>query len=142
MVPLENFRSALGSRQVYCFIFSECKSYTTLNSSDRKETHKSSYPHLCDKNLKPGWFRFQGDAGTKMPTWCIPAHRCGTDIPGWLNGIHPGEDQGIVTRQVRFRWRSNCQYWSVDIQVKNCGGYYVDYLRRTGICNAAYCGTD
>ena len=76
-----------------------------------------------------------------MPTSCIPKKRCGTDIPGWLNGTHPGEDEGIVARQVHFHWSSNCHYWSVDIQVKNCSGYYVYYLRETG-CNARYCGTD
>ena len=120
--------------------FSECQSYKTLSSASRKVTHGSS-PRLCDITLKPGWFRFQGYAGTKMPTWCVPTHRCGTDIPGWLNGTHPGEDEGIVARQVHFHWSSNCHFWSVDIQVKNCSGYYVYYLRETR-CNARYCGTD
>ena len=120
--------------------FSECQSYKKLSSASRKVTHGSS-PRLCDITLTPGWFRFQGDAGTKMPTWCVPTHRCGTDIPGWLNGTHPGEDEGIVARQVHFHWGSNCHYWSVDIQVKNCSGYYVYYLRETK-CNYRYCGTD
>ena len=122
--------------------FSECKNYTTLSSANRKETYRSETAYYeCDNTLKPGWFRFQGDAGTKMPTWCVPTRRCGAAIPGWLNGTHPGEDEGIVARQVHFHWGSNCHYWSVDIQVKNCSGYYVYYLRETK-CNYRYCGTD
>ncbi|KAK2548976.1 Uromodulin [Acropora cervicornis] len=129
-----------GDGRSYC-IPDECKSYTTLSSANRKETYISLSNYICDNTLKPGWFRFQGDAGTKMPTWCVSTLRCGAAIPGWLNGTHPGENEGIVARQVHFHWGSNCHYWSVDIQVKNCSGYYVYYLRETG-CNARYCGTD
>ena len=136
---VESFWFALGSRLLLIY-FSECKSYTTLSSANRKETY-ISLSYICDNTLKPGWFRFQGDAGTKMPTWCVPTRRCGAAIPGWLNGTHPAENEDIVARQVHFHWGSNCHYWSVDIQVKNCSGYYVYYLRETG-CNARSCGTD
>ena len=120
--------------------FSECKNYQILSSADRKETNEFRNS-LCDDDLRPGWFRFQGDAGTKMPTTCIPMRRCWTQSTGWLNGTHPEEYEGSVTRQVHFHWRSNCHYWSEDIQVKNCSGYYVYYLRGTK-CNARYCSTD
>ena len=43
---------------------------------------------LCDKPFSEGWYRFVGDAGTKMPTKRVPAFRCGTDFPGWLDGAH------------------------------------------------------
>ena len=125
----------------FSFFFKECKNYQILSSADRKVTHGSS-PRLCDNNLRTGWFRFLGAAGVKMPNWCVPRGRCGTHIPGWLNGAHPEEYEGIVTRQVHFRWHSNCSYWSVNIQVKNCNGYYVYYLRKTLICYARYCGTN
>ena len=118
---------------------SECKNYQILSSADRKVTH-GSLPGLCDNNIGPGWFRFQGDAGIKMPTSCIPFKRCGTDIPGWLNGAHPEEHEGNVTRQVCFRYSTCCQF-SHKIQVRRCTGYYVYYLRGT-LCNARYCGTD
>ncbi|XP_044181688.1 fibulin-1-like [Acropora millepora] len=129
-----------GDGRSYC-ISDECKNYTTLSSANRKDTYSSQLPFKCDDTLKPGWFRFQGDAGTKMPTWCVPTFRCGTAIPGWLFGSHPGEDEGIVRRQVHFHGGSNCHYWYFDIQVKNCSGYYVYYLRKT-LCNYRYCGTD
>ena len=119
--------------------FKECKNYQILSSADRKVTHGSS-PRLCDNNLGPGWFRFLGAAGMKMPTWCIPAGRCGTHIPGWLNGTHPEEYEGNVTRQACFHCETSCCRYFHDIQVRNCSGYYVYYLRKT-ICHARYCGT-
>ena len=46
-----------------------CYNYSILNDSNRK----SSYPtnvgdELCDNLLPEGWYRFEGAAGTKMPT--------------------------------------------------------------------------
>ena len=50
----------------------------------------------CDKNLGPGWFRFQGKAGTKLPTKCLSMSRCGTYETGWLRGTHPSVASDIV----------------------------------------------
>ena len=138
---VENFRSLVCIEFLINLLdlFSECKNYQILSSADRKMTH-GGFPRLCDNNIGPGWFRLQGDAGVKMPTSCIPLHRCGTDIPGWLNGNHPEEHEGNVTRQVCFHYNSCCEFYH-NIQVRNCGGYYVYYLRGT-ICYARYCGTD
>ena len=124
--------------------FLECQNYQVLNSVDRKVTNIDS-PFLCDKSLGPAWFRFQGDAGTKIPTSCISSHRCGAHAAGWLNGTHPEENDGKVTRQVCFSWASNCCRWSVNIQVQNCSGYYLYYIHGTNPvqqCSLRYCGTD
>ena len=83
------------------FFFLECQSYEVLSNADREVTSYAS-PALCDNTLGPAWFRFQGDAKSKMPTSCVPTHRCGTHAPGWLNGAHPEEHEGKVTRQVCF----------------------------------------
>ena len=125
------------------FCFSECQNYQVLSNADRKVTNGAT-PALCDNSLGPAWFRFQGDAGTKMPTSCIPPHRCGTHAPGWLNGAHPDEYEGKVTRQVCFSHSSCCQ-WSVNIQVQNCSGYYLYYISGTysgHSCALRFCGTD
>ena len=39
-------------------------------------------------------YRFVGAAGTRMPTTRVPAFRCGTDWPGWLDGAHPTVEEG------------------------------------------------
>ena len=119
----------------------ECITYTSLTSGDRKTTYTTSSPQ-CDRNLK-GWYRFQGAAGTRMPTSCPPKNRCSTQATGWLNGGHPTVADGRVTRQVCFHWNSNCCIWSDNIQVRNCGHFYVYYLSPPSAgCFLRYCSTD
>ena len=124
--------------------FAECTNYQALTSADRKVTHGSS-PLLCDSLLGPAWFRFEGNEGTKMPTSCVPAYSCGTHSTGWLNGAHPTVADGKVTRQVCFSWSSNCCTWSINIQVRNCGDYFIYYISGTPPkhrCALRYYGTD
>ncbi|XP_074607258.1 uromodulin-like [Acropora palmata] len=128
-----------GDGQNYC-ILDECRNYKILSSADRKVTYRP-YHRLCDGTLGPGWFRFQGDAGTKMPTWCTPTYRCGSLGTGWLNGAHPQEHEGNVTRQACFHYPPSCCQFFHNIQVRNCSGYYVYYLTATK-CTTRYCGTD
>lgn len=79
-----------------------------------------------------------------MPTSCVPGYRCGTQATGWLNGTHPTVADGKVTRQVCFRWDSCCQ-WAINIQVRNCGDFFVYYIDGTPQehpCHLGYCTTD
>ena len=120
--------------------FSECQSYQSLASADRKVNYYGM--HKCDGSLGPGWFRFQGAAGTRMPTSCPPIYRCDASAPGWLNGGHPTVADGKVTRQVCFHWTSSCCQWSTNIEVRNCGSFYVYYFNGTPTCSLRYCSTD
>lgn len=121
----------------------ECKSYQILADASRHVNHGAS-PLLCDNHLTPNWYRFQGAAGVKMPTSCTQTFKCGTHATGWLSGGHPSVEDGKVTRKVCFSW-SNCCTWSIDIQVINCGDfylYYIDGTPREHQCHLRYCGTD
>ena len=112
-----------------------------MNTSDRKDTYKGSV-RLCDKDLK-GWYRFEGDAGTRMPTTCVDMHKCGTAFPGWLDGTHPTVAVGEVDRYVCFSaFPHDCCYDRKLIKVKNCSSYYVYKLGATHGCDLRYCGTD
>ena len=62
--------------------------YKWLRESNRNQKY-SQHEHNCDNSLSSGWYRFGGEAGIKMPTSCVPTHRCGTDVAGWMNGAHP-----------------------------------------------------
>ena len=75
-----------------------------------------------------------------MPSSCPPKRRCGTHAPGWLNGSHPSVADGAVQRQVCYHWSSGCCQWQNDIQVRNCGGFYVYKLKPTRFCSLRYCG--
>ena len=56
----------------------------------------------CDSQIAPGWKRFEGAAGTIMPTSCPATHRCGTHSPGWINGTNPQVEDGEVLRKPVF----------------------------------------
>ena len=94
------------------------------------------------------WYRFEGAAGTHMPTRA-PGHiRCGTDHPGWLRTGHPERGEPPLYSQVCFQWSTTHCYWTTYIETCVCsydGGNtntYLYHLPRPASCNAAYCGTD
>lgn len=95
---------------------------------------------VCDNGMAVAWYRFQNDACTQMATTCPSTHHCNTHATGWLNGAHPSEAEGIVTRTVCFNWSSGCCTWSKSIRVVNCGSFYLYELGPSPICNGRYCG--
>ena len=128
------------------FRSSACQNYQNLTGAYRNVNSSNNLNFGCDSGIGPGWFRFQGAAGTRMPTSCPPKYCCNTNVPGWfLHGGHPSVASGEATRKVCFHWEKNCCYFSINIKVKNCGSFYVYYFDSTpnnGQCDFRYCGTD
>ena len=77
-----------------------------------------------------------------MYTGC-PSDRyyCGTYGPGYLQGGHPGPNEGKVSRTVCFASSSGCSCsWTNSINVINCAGlYYVYELNGVPGCDMRYC---
>ena len=120
-----------------------CHNYTILSGGDRAQgsTFKGNIDVVCHrKELIPGWYRFQGAAGDRMPDRCVDEGHCGTPAPGWMSGNHPTVADGVVTREVCYSLYGDCCRGSNKISVKNCGGYFVYKLGRTPHCFARYCG--
>ena len=117
----------------------ECQNYKILDTADRAQTFQQ-YNHQCDSQFQVGWYRFSGKAGNQMPDKCVPKDRCGTRAPGWLNGTHPSQAEGTVSRTVCYHWYNNCCQWSNDIKVRNCSGFIVYELKKTPECRLRYCG--
>ena len=121
----------------------ECSSYTKLSDANRASgTHRGNLLK-CDRNdlaSSPAWYRFTDAAGTRMPTSPVAIHHCGTHAPGWMSGQHPTKDDGVVQRKVCFHWSNNVCRWSVNIDVRNCGAFYVYKLPKTPYCWLRYCG--
>ena len=118
---------------------SQCKQYKFLNDSDRH----SDFGHgerKCDKNLTEDWYRFSAGAGTSIPTHCPPVLRCGTDLPGWMDGAHPTVDEGVVSRKVCFHGFGNCCFHNIMIDVRNCSSFFVYRLKPIPVCASRYCG--
>ena len=133
----------------FCPSVDPCHRYKTLNSSDRNiKTTSISPKKLCDSiDVLPsdGWYRFQGAAGTRLPTDCPPSGRCHTDSPGWLNvKSKPLPPEGVTEKSsiVCFKFNSNCCAKEQFIHIKNCSSYFVYKLFSRPTCNLRYCGTD
>ena len=92
---------------------------------------------MCEK-----WYRFVGDAGTKMPTQCVPDFRCGAASSGWLKRGHPTLADGEVSSKVCFSRGGDCCSKSNNIKVKDCGSYFIYKLQKVPTCPLRYCGTD
>ncbi len=119
----------------------ECTTYTVLDQADRNVSFNDGNGgvEVCDSSVN-GWYRFDGAAGTLMPTTAPPIYSCGTDAPGWLDGTYPTIAEGIVDRTVCFNWGGNACSWSRVVQVRNCGTFYVFYLPPAPACSLRYCG--
>ncbi|XP_076454152.1 von Willebrand factor D and EGF domain-containing protein-like [Babylonia areolata] len=132
-----------------------CDTYKELNDDRRSTAYKLAEGEqgLCDMGLSPDWYRFTSGAGGTMPEFCIRRQQCGTVMPVWMNGSHPTEDQGIVSRQVCSNAHGSssssssqngptCCEHSTTIGVKNCGHFFVYYLYPTILCSSSYCAGD
>ena len=60
-----------------------------------------------------------------MSTSCVSSNRCGTLVAGWMEGTHPGVEEGVVKRSACFTMKQLCCMVSVRMFVKNCSGFYV-----------------
>jgi len=131
--------------RTYFFFFllaDACKNYQNVTDAERKYDYVTEeYNSKCDDTLN-GWYRFQGAAGTKMVTTCPPRDRCGANFPAWLSAHHPTVAEGAVDKKVCINKFEGCCEGSAFIQVKNCGSYYIYYLKELPHCNFRFCGTD
>ncbi|XP_025080334.1 oncoprotein-induced transcript 3 protein-like [Pomacea canaliculata] len=137
---------ALGAAQDPC----QAGNYQELNDAYRSVKYMFSYPKIpeCDVSLTRAWYRFTGPAGDMMPETCIPRTHCGTQAPVWINGTHPDVTEGIVQRTSCANYGSDrplygpCCDIEIDIEIKNCGSFYVYHLSPTDSCPISYCGGD
>eukprot|EP00088_Acartia_fossae_P068968 TRINITY_DN8869_c0_g1_i5.p1 TRINITY_DN8869_c0_g1~~TRINITY_DN8869_c0_g1_i5.p1 ORF type:complete len:301 (-),score=16.59 TRINITY_DN8869_c0_g1_i5:80-982(-) len=131
----------------------ECNSYKVLNvyrSINDPGFIEPNKVRYCDKvdYFKqspdwegPGWYRFEGEGATEMPTSSPGPQRCATGHTGWVRTDSlPGEyESKSVT--ICFAWGPNDCYQSVTGKVSNCKDFFVYYLPRTPGCDYRYCGT-
>ena len=75
-----------------------------------------------------------------MATTCPATFHCGTHVPIWMNGAHPTARNAMATVDVCGHTPSGgCCAYKDTIRVKNCGNYFVYYLKPTRGCSLAYC---
>ena len=76
-----------------------------------------------------------------MPDHMVPQDQCGTSAPVWLNGRHPTKKgQNVVRKACVNKLDLNDGCWGFfDINIMNCGDYFVYYLPPPDHCSVAYC---
>ena len=76
------------------------------------------------------WYRFDGPGGTKIAEKKnVDNFHCNTYAPGVLvDGTHPTTVGETVNGKVCFNYDYNRCHKIVDIQIKNCGAYFLYYL--------------
>ena len=90
-----------------------------------------------------GWYRFAGDAGSRIPTTAPGINKCGTASPGWMNSSYPEND--YETKEVQFCFQSSINECdkSTTGKITDCGTFFVYHLKPIkSSCNLAYCGTN
>lgn len=122
----------------------DCCSNTTYKSINEprrstKAVWKAGEKPLCDRGLLLGWYRFTSYTGGKIPEWKVPEDHCGTQAPVWLNGKHPEIKGENVVREACIHVLGDGCWERFDINITNCGDYFVYYLRPFYYCAVAYC---
>ena len=119
----------------------QCTDYIELGEADRNVDWAYDYARCDDWIPAEGdWYRFVGAAGTQMPEYDPDEYGCGTHAAGWLDGVHPATPGETVTQPVCYSWTPGPCWQTNDIEITNCGGYYVYQLYRPLSCSYRYCG--
>ncbi|CAG2253688.1 unnamed protein product [Mytilus edulis] len=122
-----------------------CTNYSKVYRSDSRGTNclvEIKSPAVCDRLLKPGWYKAEANGiSLEMASSCPPMYSCGTENQLWMDGRSPSVSDGVVNRKVCIRdtGPNDCCNKSRQIQIKNCGSFYVYNLSYTDECNQAYC---
>ncbi|XP_062895372.1 uncharacterized protein LOC134341447 [Mobula hypostoma] len=133
-----------SNHTVYCTVSTlgdPCVNHTILDqpwrSTDCSSEECSKY--MNDETQTEGWYRFKSSGGWRIPETAVPTYKCSGTVPGWLNGHHPSTGEGEVNRTVCFSWEQNNCDTKRTIKIKNCGAFFVYWLKPTLCCNRVYC---
>ena len=130
---LDSVTRNVGTRRDAAVVKSACGDYCI--------DHRG-HPTISPDWRGGGWYRYQGEAGTQIPTYPPGYGQCGAYRPGWMEGEHPTVGQGEVSRTVYFQGLRSTKEFSTTVKVVNCGQFYVYHLPDTPgpHGNLAYCG--
>ena len=100
-----------------------------LRRKGRSVTHTGATQQCDYRTLRDkwkSWHKVTGSAGNALAAVDVPAEgTCGTKVRLYLNESHPTPGDGQVTRQVCSATTENICDKKVDIDVINCGAFYL-----------------
>ena len=142
------FIAFLFLSMIHCQDLCLDRDYKDLDDPSRGSDYYGKY---CDDSMMlpspdwegPGLYRIVQPAGLVLPEHPVGYGHCSTEATGWLNGSHPTEPGETVERTVCFQGISNMTCaWQQEIQVTNCGDYFLYGLQEVPVCYARYCSSD
>ncbi|CAC5377862.1 unnamed protein product [Mytilus coruscus] len=129
-----------------------CQTTANIDDWQRSVAFGTDTTQICDNVLAEGWYRVTSNAGELMPTECpVGGFRCNTAKPIYLYvddlpvGVEAYPSVGVTVNRTAYasNYDGNCKHTEYDIQIKNCDGYFVYFLRSIeGGCTSAYCFGD
>lgn len=107
----------------------ESSNYKDLNEGDRSVNYHDATDKCDHEDLANEfhfWYKVSGNAGNALAAVDVPqTDRCGTKVRLYLKQNHPTPSEGQVTRQVCSATKNNDCNQRVDIDVINCGAFYM-----------------
>ncbi|XP_061171265.1 oncoprotein-induced transcript 3 protein-like [Saccostrea echinata] len=98
--------------------------------------YDGTQPHApCDRYKTPGWYKSDEPILDQCPT----LSSCGAIYPVWFNGTLPQVADGVVSGKLCKTGFSSCCVKEYDVQIKNCGTYYVYCLPALDACPERFC---
>ncbi|XP_072893130.1 uncharacterized protein [Hemitrygon akajei] len=133
-----------AGHSVYCAdstLGDPCVNHTILDQPWRSTdcSLEECRNYMNDETRTEGWYRFKSSGGWRIPETVISPNKCSGTSPGWLDGSHPSVGEGEVNRTVCFSWEKNNCSTKRTIKIKNCGAFFVYWLKPTHCCNKVYC---
>lgn len=122
--------------------------YFILNDESRN-FEKSVEGSLCDKEISDAntdwkgeaWYRIMPPAGTRLYNKSISqGKKCGSLGNGWLTTRHPQIKGSTLLGKVCFGFAHSSCISNQEIKIKNCGFYFLYYLKKPpSACPDRYC---
>ncbi|XP_061171267.1 oncoprotein-induced transcript 3 protein-like [Saccostrea echinata] len=89
----------------------------------------------CDRYITPGWYKSDDPILDQCPT----LNTCGAIYPVWMNDSLPNIGDLVITKKLCKTGFSDCCSKEYDIQIKNCGSFYVYCIPALDACPERIC---
>ncbi|XP_064465970.1 von Willebrand factor D and EGF domain-containing protein-like isoform X2 [Ornithodoros turicata] len=123
--------------------------HTIIDDFRRHPDYISPSPkeYICDKSLRPGWYRFLiNGSDAVVPTTCPNVTTCGTQAPIWIRlNNETLEENKEITGEACAAWifpsttTRICCILKSPARIRNCGAFLVYHIRGMNGCNLSYC---
>ena len=149
--PIQNATITIGPLECSNLIPPTCEEYEVLDDPTRKSSYESNrkalkrdvYNRNSDraKDWKgSNWYRILAGAGSSLASSLVNEYHCGTHAAGFIKyGEHPSIIGSKNKATVCFNANGNECFGQLNIEIKNCGHYYLYNLPDAPGSHYGYC---